>query len=150
MNADPHGLLAAMGLKSGAEDAPLKPAPPSRRRPPRQVSEVDVREGCVALILELGGYVIVKHQTGFDVRGTPDLIYCLEGRMGVHETKRNKTKRPTSAQFSELRKWDRAGALASWGWTVGHLRDVLAHVHDPQWRHDLEFPGDGGARDEPW
>jgi hypothetical protein len=130
-------------------DAPRDRLPPSRRREAPPVSEDSVRAGVMALYELRGGYAIVKHQTGLAVRGTPDVIGCIEGRCVVVECKRVGYV-PTAAQHGQLRKWQVAGALACWVQSVEHFEQALTHLHDPSWVNDFAHPGDGRDADAAW
>lgn len=142
-------VVAALGLQVDESlDAPRKHRPPSRRRKARPRTETEVRTDCANEIRARGGNCIVKHQTMYGTKGTPDLIGCipltmLGGRMLVVECKRSDADPPDPAQLGRLRKWQEAGALACWVRSVEHLRQVLDHLDDPEWRNDFAAPGDG-------
>lgn len=130
-------------------DAARKRLPPSKRREPAPPSETSVRDGVVALYELRGGFGLVKHMTGFGVRGTPDVMGCIQGRCVVVECKRVGYV-PTAAQLGQLRRWQRAGALACWVQSVEHFEQVLTHLNDPEWVNDFAHPGDGRDADAAW
>lgn len=130
-------------------DAAPRAAPPSKRRAAPTETEASVKDRIMRRIRARGGYVIAKHMTGLGVRGTPDLMACIGGRMVVIEVKAD-TKVPTPAQFGELRRWQTAGALAGWARTEGQLDQLLDHLVEPGWRNTLEHPGDGRDAGESW
>jgi hypothetical protein len=144
----PSDAFAAFEVVEGL-DAPRRKLPQSRRREAAPVSETSVRSGVVAHFELVGGVVIVKHQTELAVRGTPDLLGCINGRCVVVECKRVGYV-PTAAQLGQLRRWQRAGALACWVQSVEHFQQVLTHLHDPEWVNDFAHPGDGRDADAAW
>jgi hypothetical protein len=123
--------------------------PRSKRRVAAPPSEKSVRDRVVAAIIGRGGYAIPKHMTQNGVRGTPDVLGCLEGRMLTIECKRiGYDLQPV--QRAQLQKWQDAGALAGWVTSVEHLEQLLDHLHDPAWRNTFEHPGDGRGAGEAW
>lgn len=133
-----------------ALDATPAAAPRSKMRAARPRTEHSIRADVLArLITDLGGYGIVKHQTGLGTRGTPDLFACVDGRMIVIETKTGANV-PTPAQRGELKKWQNAGALTGWVRCVTDLDQILSHLSDPEWRNTFDHPGDGRGENEPW
>jgi len=131
------------------DEAP-RPTPASRRRKTRPgPSEAIVKKRVIERITELGGYAIPKHMTAMGVRGTPDVMACLRGRMLMIECKTiGYDLQPD--QRVELRKWQNAGALAGWVRSVTHLEELLSHLDDPDWRNTFDLPGDGRGAGEPW
>lgn len=130
-------------------DAAVRAQPRSRRRAARGPTEAVIKAKVIAHLKELGGYAIPKHQTSMGVRGTPDVMACLGGRMVMVETKvPGKNLEPD--QRAELRKWQNAGALAGWACSLTHLDELLSHLNDPAWRNDFDHPGDGRGAGEPW
>lgn len=147
----PTDPLSALGVQLDESlDENRESLPPSRRRKARPRTEALVRADCIAEIQARGGYVIIAHQDGNGVRGTPDLIWCIEGRMGVTECKREDAEPPTPAQMGQLRQWQKAGALAGWVRNANHLRELLDHLHDVAWVNDFDTPGDGRGKNAPW
>jgi hypothetical protein len=137
------------GMTVDAElDATARPAPPSKRRAARPVTEATIKDNGVALLNTLG-YFIVKHMTGSGTRGTPDVMGCIEGRMVVVEFK-NEVNVPTPVQLAQLRRWQSAGALAGWVRSNQHIRQLLDHLGDPAWRNDFREPGDGRGAGDSW
>ena len=130
-------------------DEPRAPRPRSQRRTARPVTETAVKKGVLRTIKLLGGYCIVKHQTGLSRRGTPDVLACIGGRFVAIEVKRVGNI-PEPDQLGELRKWQAAGALACWVQTVEQLNEALEHLDDHSWRNDFEHPGDGRHAGDPW
>lgn len=130
-------------------DAAAKAPPKSRRRAARPPSEKSVRDRVVAHVIAAGGYAIPKHMTQHGVRGTPDVMACIGGRMLVVECKApGYDLQPV--QRVQLQKWQNAGALAGWVRSVAHLEELLTHLDDPDWRNTFEHPGDGRGAGEPW
>lgn len=64
--------------------------------------------------------------------GEPDLDACIRGRAVKIEVKA-KGKKPTPRQYSVLRKWEAAGALAGYADSVEMLEEILNHLDDPAW-----------------
>lgn len=130
-------------------DAAPRATPKSRQRAARPPSERSVRDRVIAAIAGRGGYAIPKHMTEFGVRGTPDVIACIQGRLIMVECKTiGYDLQPV--QRAQLQKWQNAGALAGWVRSVAHLEELLSHLDDPDWRNTFEHPGDGRSAGEPW
>ena len=66
--------------------------------------------------------------------GEPDIDACVRGRCCKIEVKRP-GREPTPRQYSILRKWEAAGALAGYVTSVDELKELLRHVEDPAWRN---------------
>lgn len=144
MSNSTSDALAALNIQVvEGTDAAYQPRSPSRRRHARPATETSIREDCANLIMQSGGHCIVKHQTMYGTRGTPDLIGCINGRMVVIEVKRTDVDPPGPEQIGRLRKWQEVGALAGWVRSVEHLRQILDHLDDFGWRNDFAVPGDG-------
>jgi hypothetical protein len=146
---DWSGVVAGRAFEVADLDAPPRALPQSRRRAAPETSEASIREAGIKVILAAGGYGVVKHQTGDGVRGTPDWIGAVAGRAVVVEFKRPGYS-PTPAQLGQLRKWQRAGALAGWADSVEHVRQLLDHLGEPGWLNNFKHPGDGRDADDPW
>jgi hypothetical protein len=143
-------FLTTLGLQADdSGDATRVRRPPSKRRQPRKRVEADERKDCVALLNRIG-YCIIKHQTLYGVRGTPDILACVKSRMVVVEMKKQDGDPPTADQIGQLRRWQDAGALAGWARNVAHLHELLEHLEDLTWRNDFALPGDGRAGGKPW
>lgn len=67
---------------------------------------------------------VIKTHGDMYVRNQPDLIVCWEGKMLCLECKRE-GKDATPAQASELRKWERAGAICGIVRSVEDVRWIL-------------------------
>jgi len=131
-------------------DAERRPLPPSRRRSARPRTETSIKDEVVKRIALLGGYSVVKHQTGMARRGTPDVLGCIPtGRALAIEVKRD-DERPTPAQVGEMRRWQDAGALAGWVRSVAELDQLLEHREDLTWKNDFQHPGDGRSAGDLW
>jgi len=140
--------FAAFEVVDGLDAAPQRRSK-SQRRGPRETPESVTRAAGIAVLAAAGGYGIIKHQTGEGVRGTPDWVGVVAGRCVVVEFKRPGYS-PTPAQLGQLRKWQRAGALAGWACTVEHVRQLLDHLTELGWLNNFTHPGDGRDADGPW
>lgn len=58
------------------------------------------------------------------MKGWPDILGCLNGRMFAIEVKRPGGK-PTALQLAELQSWSRAGALAGIASSWQDVEDIL-------------------------
>lgn len=140
-------LLDSFRVDPTLDEAP-KAATRSRRRVARGVTEATVKKKVLGRLNEIG-YAIPKHMTGMGVRGTPDLLGCVLGRMVVIECKTIGYELEPD-QRAQLRQWQNAGALAGWVRSLAHLEEILEHLHDPAWRNTFDHPGDGRGASEPW
>lgn len=140
-------LLASFQVDPSLDAAP-KTAPRSRRRVAKPVSETTIKKHILDRLNQIG-YAIPKHMTGMGVRGTPDLLGCVGGRMVAIEVKTIGYDLQ-SDQRVQLRKWQNAGALAGWVRSLAHLEEILEHLQDLTWRNTFDHPGDGRGASEPW
>jgi hypothetical protein len=67
---------------------------------------------------------VKMHGSRFGRHGDPDIWGCRYGRMFLLEMKAPGEK-PTPSQYSELRKWERAGAATEW---ADNFDDAVAFV----------------------
>lgn len=93
-----------------------------------------------------GGHVLNVHGgSAAQAGGHPDLLACLPvrihssghmpvlvGRLVALELKQP-GKKPTPRQYSQLRKWAAAGALAGWATTEADVVEFLNHAGDLGW-----------------
>lgn len=73
-------------------------------------AEKTIVKAIIAEIKRQGGYAIKTHGNAYSVRGTPDVLACLNGKMIAIECKNEKGVL-SKLQEIELKKWNDAGAL---------------------------------------
>jgi hypothetical protein len=75
-------------------------------------SESSIRDGCKRTFERAGAWVVVKHQTGRGVKGTPDLLVTYRSFSIPAEIKKPKGSTFESGQILQLGYAARAGGLA--------------------------------------
>ena len=107
-------------------------------KPPRVkpfTNETALSTACQKRIREeYGGEVLKVFGSAMQKKGTPDLLACIRGRFVAVELKQPGNK-PTSLQYSRMRKWEAAGGLAGWATTEVEMDALLEHVDDYGWKN---------------
>lgn len=83
---------------------------------------------------EQGWYYLKTHGDGYQTKGTPDLLCCINGVFVGLELKSDKG-RPTPLQIKRLDEIEKAGGLGLvvYPKDFPKLQKVLAHVADEGW-----------------
>lgn len=130
------------------EDMPLDRGAARRRSletraapPPRQRTENEIVTEVIQYLRALpNAHARKQHGSAMTQKGEPDVDACVRGRAVKLEAKRPGNK-PTPAQREALARWGNAGALMGWFTDLSHVRALLDHLDDPDYRADLDHPG---------
>ncbi len=66
----------------------------------------------------------IRHQSGFNKKGDPDITGCIQGRHAEIEIKKPK-KRCTKLQARRLQEWIEVGAIAGRATSVDDVKAIL-------------------------
>lgn len=114
--------------------------PKVRRKPEAEV----VTEGIALLNTLAHTYAWKIHGGAHGQVGQPDVDGCSRGRSLKFEAKTTGTK-PAPHQLGVLKRWAETGALVGWFRTNDHVRELMAHLDDPDYVPNLDNPGCGRA-----
>jgi hypothetical protein len=116
-------------------------APTKRPAASRNDSETVRTQRCLTwLKAEPKTYAYKVHTGPMGEGGHPDIDGCQCGRAFKIEMKRA-GERPNARQMMRLKMWQEAGALVGWAEDVEHVKQILAHRQDYEWRNPLTAPG---------
>lgn len=137
----PPGLVLPFGMRLPVKGARVPPYPNETKF--SEAAQKRLRE-------EWGGQGVKTHGGPAAVAGTPDLLFCVGGRFLACELKQPGNK-PTPRQYSRLRAYEAAGAVAGWVTTMPALDELVLRCAEPAgaWcnpqlvRADPDASGDG-------
>lgn len=118
-------------------------APSPRRRKPAVENESETSRTDKVLTwfkAQPDTYARKVHTGPMGEGGHPDIDGCQAGRAFKIEMKRE-GEVPDLRQMARLKLWQAAGALVGWAENVDHVKQIMAHRADVEWRNPLTAPG---------